>query len=191
LEIDRAQRGVAFVKINIVAAGRTHAVEVDAGGDKQPFVVTVDGHPHEVSVSEIGGVLSLLVGSAEAGPHTQYKETGVSRPAKSYEVTLAPGVVHVDGVPVEVEIARPMARRGGQGPHDHAGPQKIAAPMPGKIVKVLVRAGDRVEPRQGLVVVEAMKMENELRSRAAGTVTEVRAIEGSSVDAGAILIVVE
>jgi len=179
------------VKINIVAAGRTHAVEVEAGGDKQPFVVTVDGHPHEVSVSEIGGVLSLLIGSAEAGRHTQYKESGVSRPARSYEVTLAPGVVHVDGVPVEVDIARPMARRGGQGPHDHAGPQKIAAPMPGKIVKVLVRAGDRVEPRQGLVVVEAMKMENELRSRAAGTVTEVRAIEGSSVDAGAILIVVE
>jgi pyruvate carboxylase subunit B len=63
--------------------------------------------------------------------------------------------------------------------------------MPGKVVKLLVKAGDRVEPRQGVVVVEAMKMENELRARAAGTVSEVRAVEGTTVEAGAILVVLE
>ena len=63
--------------------------------------------------------------------------------------------------------------------------------MPGKIVRVLVKAGDRVESRQGLVVVEAMKMENELRAKAAGTVAEVRATEGSTVEAGAILVILE
>jgi biotin carboxyl carrier protein len=63
--------------------------------------------------------------------------------------------------------------------------------MPGKIVKLLVKPGDRVEPRQGLVVVEAMKMENELRASAAGTVAEVRAIEGTTVEAGAILVILE
>ena len=58
-------------------------------------------------------------------------------------------------------------------------------------MKLLVKPGDKVDARQGLVVVEAMKMENELRARAAGTVTEVRVTEGSSVEAGAILVVVE
>jgi biotin carboxyl carrier protein len=63
--------------------------------------------------------------------------------------------------------------------------------MPGKIVKVLVKPGDSVQPRQGIVVVEAMKMENELRSQKTGTVSEVRVKEGASVEAGAILVVVE
>ena len=63
--------------------------------------------------------------------------------------------------------------------------------MPGRIVKVLVKAGDAVAASQGLVVVEAMKMENELRSPRAGTVTEVRVTEGALVEANAVLIVIE
>jgi biotin carboxyl carrier protein len=162
------------MKTQIVAGGRTRTVEVRLRqGYGEKFLVSLDGRPHEVSVTHVNGVLSLLVGD------------------RSYEVFVGKGVVHVDGTPVEVELARPTWARRGEAAHDQSGPQRVAAPMPGKIVKVLVKAGDRVEPRQGLVVVEAMKMENELRSRAAGTVTEVRAIEGSSVEAGAILIVVE
>jgi biotin carboxyl carrier protein len=63
--------------------------------------------------------------------------------------------------------------------------------MPGRIVKVLVTAGDAVAARQGLVVVEAMKMENELRAPRPGTVTDVRVREGMSVDANAVLVVIE
>ncbi len=63
--------------------------------------------------------------------------------------------------------------------------------MPGKIVRVLVQAGDTVAARQGLVVVEAMKMENELRASRPGRVREVSVSEGQSVDAGATLVVVE
>ena len=63
--------------------------------------------------------------------------------------------------------------------------------MPGRVVKVLVSAGDRVVARQALVVVEAMKMENELRAPADAVVREVRIVEGASVEAGAILIVLE
>jgi biotin carboxyl carrier protein len=59
--------------------------------------------------------------------------------------------------------------------------------MPGKVVRVLVAPGDTVAPRQPLVVVEAMKMENELRAAHSGVVLEVRAREGESVDAGALL----
>jgi biotin carboxyl carrier protein len=160
------------VKLQVRAAGRTRLVDVTQRGDI--YLVVVDGHENEVSVSDIDGALSLLVGE------------------RSYEVRVAPGIVSVDGTAVEVDIIRPSwSRRGGAAAHEQTGPQRIVAPMPGKIVKVLVGKGDRVEARQGVVVVEAMKMENELRTRAAGTVTEVRAEEGALVEAGAILIVVE
>jgi biotin carboxyl carrier protein len=71
------------------------------------------------------------------------------------------------------------------------GKQTIAAPMPGKIVKIFVKVGDEVTEGQGLVVVEAMKMENELKSPKAGKVTEVITKEGSTVENGAPLVVVE
>jgi biotin carboxyl carrier protein len=72
-----------------------------------------------------------------------------------------------------------------------AGPQRLAASMPGKIVRVLVKAGDAVCARQPLVVVEAMKMENEMRAGRDGTVAEVHAREGYSVEAGALLLVIQ
>jgi biotin carboxyl carrier protein len=123
---------------------------------------------------------------------------------RSYEVTVveeAPGelAVSVDGQVVRVRRAgsaglaglgrRTRLAKRGAGATD--GPQSITAPMPGRIVKVLVTPGDAVAARQGLVVVEAMKMENELRSPKAGTVTEVRVTQGQSVEARAVLVVVE
>ena len=71
------------------------------------------------------------------------------------------------------------------------GPQRILAPMPGKVVRVLVGVGDAVVARQGLIVVEAMKMENELRASKDGRVMSIAVAEGQSVDAGAVLAVVE
>jgi biotin carboxyl carrier protein len=71
------------------------------------------------------------------------------------------------------------------------GRQTVTAPMPGKIVKLLVKVGDQVTEGQGLVVVEAMKMENELKSPKAGKVTEVTVIEGATVENGASLMVVD
>ncbi len=63
--------------------------------------------------------------------------------------------------------------------------------MPGRIVRVLVQPGDRITARQGVIVVEAMKMENELRSPKAGKVKEVTVSPGMSVEAGRILVVIE
>lgn len=71
-----------------------------------------------------------------------------------------------------------------------AGPAPIVAPMPGLIVRVSVVVGDKVEAGQGVVVMEAMKMENELRASHAGTVSQVAATEGTKVDGGALLIVI-
>ena len=77
---------------------------------------------------------------------------------------------------------------------DSAGPsgeQRVVAPMPGKVVRVLVAQGAAVQPRQGLVVVEAMKMENELTSPTAGSVKVVAVEEGMAVKAGQLLVVIE
>ena len=70
-------------------------------------------------------------------------------------------------------------------------PQRLAASMPGKVVRVLVKTGDVVHARQPLVVVEAMKMENEMRASRDGKVAEVHAREGHSVEAGALLLVIQ
>jgi pyruvate carboxylase subunit B len=69
-----------------------------------------------------------------------------------------------------------------------AGPAPLVAPMPGLIVRVSVEPGDAVQAGQGLVVMEAMKMENELRATSAGTVTAVRVAPGTAVEKGAVLV---
>jgi biotin carboxyl carrier protein len=75
--------------------------------------------------------------------------------------------------------------------HSQEGQQHLIAPMPGKIVRVLLAPGDTVAAGQGVVVVEAMKMQNEIKSPKAGRVTEVRVTEGSTVNANQVLAVVE
>lgn len=90
-----------------------------------------------------------------------------------------------------VEIFDSRAWRGRRHGHLEAeGRQQVVAPMPGKVVRVLVRAGDEVETGQGLVVVEAMKMQNEVRSPKSGTVEQLLAREGQPVNAGEVLVVV-
>jgi len=185
----------------IEVGGRTRNVE--ARGPE----VFLDEQPFHVDAARVGHAWSLLVGAGLlAAPKPQGGEGG-----RSYEVAVVerPGgdlTVHVNGRPVAVRPSpfgyggpqalrtRAGARRvrsGGRADVARHGPQRVVAPMPGRIAKVLVKAGDVVAARQGLVVVEAMKMENELRSPRAGTVTEVRAVEGALVDANAVLIVVE
>jgi biotin carboxyl carrier protein len=99
--------------------------------------------------------------------------------------------VLVDGEVFRVEIHDPARRgrraaaRAGDG-----GGQRLVSPMPGKVAAVLVTVGQRVEPGAGLVVLEAMKMENEFRATAGGVVAEVHAVPGQAVDAGDLLVVI-
>ena len=126
-------------------------------------------------------------------------EIGDIRPLRSYEVSFSADadggvVVFVDGVPVPLAVAdaRTRARRKSRdGSAAATGPQAIVAPMPGRVVKVLVEPGQTVVARQPVVIIEAMKMENELRAPRAGTIAAVRASEGTSVDAHAVLVVLE
>ena len=86
-------------------------------------------------------------------------------------------------------------RRTGRGAADAGGAahgeQRVIAPMPGRVVRVLVSVGDAVEARQPVAVVEAMKMENELRSPKSGHVKEVAVSAGTSVEAGRVLVVID
>ena len=136
-------------------------------------------------VAQVGQIWSLLVGD---GPCR-----------RSYEVTFSEAAgqvtVHVNGTPVAVDIPAPGGRRRTRTSRSAAetgsGPASVKAPMPGRVVKILVGVGDTVTARQGLLVIEAMKMENELRSPRAGTVREIRVAQGAAVDAGSVMVVIE
>jgi len=126
---------------------------------------------------------------------------------------VEPGVysVLVDGVSCEVRVIETAqglrAETGGRrfnvrvlDPRDTArnaraslgsGRQNVTAPMPGKVIRVLVEAGDTVEAGQGLIVVEAMKMQNEMKAMRPGHVVEIRARAGATVGAGDTLLVLE
>jgi biotin carboxyl carrier protein len=90
-----------------------------------------------------------------------------------------------------VEVRDPRSLRGRtQGSDDH-GPRKITAPMPGKVVRMLVREGDQIEGGRGVAVVEAMKMQNEIKSPKKGMVVRILVGEGAAVNPGDVLAIVE
>ena len=89
------------------------------------------------------------------------------------------------------EVRDPRALRSRARAADDQGPRKLTAPMPGKVVRVLVREGDAVEAGAGVLVVEAMKMQNEIKSPKKGTIQKMLAAEGVAVNAGDVLAIVE
>jgi biotin carboxyl carrier protein len=100
--------------------------------------------------------------------------------------------VSVGGRDYEINIVDPKRLRSGHvtGAHEH-GAAEIVSPMPGKVVRILVHEGEQVEAGQGVVVVEAMKMQNELKTPKAGVVTTIKAEPGATVNAGDVLAVIE
>ena len=134
-----------------------------------------DGFKREYSMEASGpGIYSVLI------------------EGRSYQATiLAPGTIQVNGRIFSVEIFDPRELRARSSAGASHGRQNIVAPMPGKVVRLLAAAGDRVEAGQGLIVVEAMKMQNEMKSPKAGMVAEVKTKDGATVAAGEILIVIE
>ncbi len=90
-----------------------------------------------------------------------------------------------------VEIHDPRSLRGRSRAADDHGPKQITAPMPGKVVRLLVREGDEVEAGAGIAVVEAMKMQNEIKSPKKGTIQKILVSEGAAANAGDLLAIVE
>lgn len=184
--------------------------DAEVGG--RPLSVSVERTGHLLRVS--AGGRACLVDACRVGerswsllvtPDTGSEKVsssdrrGPSASCWSIDATVADGPepgafdVHIAGGVVAVRLRPARARAGpsaGARPARGDGPQRVVAPMPGKIVRVLVGPGDEVAPGQGLIVVEAMKMENELRAARAGRVAQVAVAEGQSVEAGALLLVV-
>ncbi len=138
----------------------------------------LDGAPVEADVVEISeGVYSVLLGS------------------RAYEVRVHPEVdrlrVAAGGEEFSAQVTDPRTWRGRRsGVLEAEGQQQITAPMPGKIVRVLVKQGEAVQARQGLVVVEAMKMQNEIKAPKSGRVERLLVAEGQAVNAGEVLAVI-
>ena len=173
-----------------VSGRRVHIVVTRAGDG---FAVSVDGQTRHVDAARIDAhTLSLLVAAGDG------LSAVPSGHAQSHEVSLATNpvsgqlAVYVGATPVTVSLnGRRRWGRKDEGAGAGSGPQHLVAPMPGKVVRVLVKGGDLVAARQPVVVVEAMKMENELRATREGTVAEIHVREGMSVDAGALLLVIQ
>ena len=170
------------MQVELDINGRRRRVDVSGSGDL--LTVTVDGQVFQVDARRVGAHGLSLVIEGEDGGRRSVDTTVTPERRGGYAVAL-------DGQTVSVVPVSRFGRRGGDAASGGGGPQQVTAPMPGKVVRVLVSPGDAVVPKQGLVVVEAMKMENELKATRAGTVKAVCAVEGQSVEAGALLVTVE
>jgi biotin carboxyl carrier protein len=156
--------------------GRRIDIAVQAVGGR--FHVAVDGARHEVELVAVNDSLSaLLLSDGRAFAVASRRETHghwrISVGDRDFQVKLRD--------PLERELA-------GRGP-SASGPQEIRAPIPGKVVSVAVAAGDAVSAGQVVVVLEAMKMENQICAEGAGTVETVVVEPGAAVDGGQVLVV--
>jgi biotin carboxyl carrier protein len=166
------------MKYEILINGTRRNVEFAPGAKETSHVTfTVDGRVVEADAIRISpGVYSILLGG------------------RSLELTIeetSGGMLwHANGREFQMEIIDPRSWRGGHGAGiELEGRQRLVAPMPGKIVRVLVATGEQVKAGQGLLVIEAMKMQNEIRAPKSGIVEKL-AREGQTVNAGEILAIV-
>jgi biotin carboxyl carrier protein len=173
IEID--VNGRRFV-VSIERAGAGGRFRLDVGeGTPRPFA---DGHTSE----------TIDARRTATGWSIAYERDRRVVDAAVTEGTRGEFVIDFPHVRVAATVNRRRPRDGATGDSPAAGEDRILAPMPGRIVRVLVSPGDLVHARQGLVVVEAMKMENELSAARPGRVREVPVTEGMSVEAGRLLV---
>ncbi len=140
--------------------------------------ILVNGNPVEVDAEQLKEVAEV-----EPGVYS------ILADGRSFEARAIGASVHVNGRRFTAEMYDPRDRSQKSSAALGTGRQSIVAPMPGKVIRVLVREGDAVEAGQGLVVVEAMKMQNEMKALRAGHVVEVIAKDGDTVGAGDTLVV--
>jgi biotin carboxyl carrier protein len=164
------------MKLQIALNGKPHQVELARAGERMRC--TIDGSPLEADAVQIApGIYSILIDGESL-------EARVEPDGPTLRVTVGTREW-------QAEIRDPREwRRNRTGAADAEGRQQVLAPMPGKIVRVLIAAGGTVETKQGLFVVEAMKMQNEIRSPKAGTVERLLVKEGQTVNAGEVLAII-
>ena len=165
-------------------------VHLDSGAGKTKHVVDLERDGASYKVSLDGQLVDADV--ILAAPNA----VSVILNGTAFEIHIAPsldGTYKLQTGPHEfhADVRDPRVWRGRkQGALEAEGRQQILAPMPGKVIRLLVKVGDEVDAGQGLVVVEAMKMQNEIRSPKKGKVERLQAKEGQAVNAGDVLCVV-
>lgn len=166
------------MKYEIVINGARRSVEFNPRPDEASrMALTIDGRQVEADAVRISrSAYSILLGGRSIEVTIEETPSGVRLRANGREFQA------------EIFDPRSWRRRRGAG-IELEGRQQLIAPMPGKIVRVLVAAGQEVTSGQGLLVIEAMKMQNEIRSPKSGTVEKL-AREGQTVNAGEILAIV-
>jgi pyruvate carboxylase subunit B len=161
-------------RYHVTVAGRTLEVEIGPDG------TTVDGRPVDAEMEAVSDspVRSLLL------DHRSHRLVAHARGKGRWELHL-----HGRRVDADVVDQRTRAIRAITGASAAAsGPRPVRAPMPGLIVRIEVAEGDVIQPGQGLVIVEAMKMENELRAETTGTVVKIHVAAGEAVAKDQVLI---
>ena len=161
------------MRFEVSIAGRKHDLEIaQAEGAWQ---CRIDGRAIEVDVARLAdGTLSIL------------------HQGKSYVARQESGAVVIDGRSYDASIADPRSWRSRQqATAEVSGSVKLAASMPGKVVRVLTAPGEQVVAGQGIVVIEAMKMQNEIRAPRDGTITAVLVEEGKAVSVGELVAILE
>ena len=164
------------MKLEIEIGERTHSVELIRAGER--LQCAIDGRAIKADAVEIApGVYSILMGGESFEPRVEETGGGLKVTVGGREYAA------------KVRDPRQWRRRGG-GAMEAEGRQQVRAPMPGKIVRVLVAEGVPVTAGQGLLVIEAMKMQNEVKSPKSGMVERMMVKEGQAVNAGEALAIV-
>jgi biotin carboxyl carrier protein len=164
------------MKFTIELDGKPRIVELTRSDNG--FVCSIDGTVVEADIAETGaGAYSILIGG-------QSFEVRVEKRPQNL-------LVSVSGREYSVAVGDPREWRGRRaGALQSPGSQQVVAPMPGKVIRILAKAGEKIEAGQGVVVVEAMKMQNEVRAPKSGQLERILVAEGQSVDAGEVLAIV-
>ena len=162
------------------------------------YDVTIDGKNYRLELNRADGRWDCRLDGREVRIDAVLARRDVLSiliEGKAYEIkrerTATDMHLWVGSARYAVQLRDPRSLRSRASADDAKGPRKLFAPMPGKVVRVLVKEGSEVEAGQGLVVVEAMKMQNEIKSPKKGIVRKLVAAEGANVNAGDVLAVVE
>jgi biotin carboxyl carrier protein len=172
------QSGGPAMIYEVLIDGTAHKVEIEKG--ESTWKCRVDDHDYEIDASLTArDVLSVLVGGKAYEAKREYSLAGETHV-----------IIGSERFAAEVRDPRSLrSRKAAAGVGE--GPQKVAAPMPGKVVRILVQAGSEVEAGQGIMVVEAMKMQNEIKSPKKGVVQKIAVVEGGSVTSGDTLAIID
>lgn len=165
----------------VIVEGRPYRLQLD--NKDGAWKCVMDGREvHLDAILVRSNVLSLIIGSVSGGASYEVKR----------EQTPSATYLWIGTRRYEAEVRDPRSLRSRRALLGEAeGTKKVVAPMPGKVVRILAREHDAVEAGQGVVVVEAMKMQNELKSPKQGTVQKILVVAGASVNAGDVLLVIE